>query len=78
MFVGQVQSAHDTLTFGISLSRIVLKVEKRTSSICPTLDMLADDFTKPLHGTLFYKLRDLIMSIDPCAVSITRRITGVC
>ena len=49
MFVGQVQSAHDTLTFGISLSRIVLKVEKRTSSICPRLDMLADYFTKPLQ-----------------------------
>ena len=32
---------------------------------CPTLDMLADYFTKPLQGALLYKLRDLIMNIDP-------------
>jgi len=32
---------------------------------CPTLDMLADFFTKPLQGNLFYKLRDQIMNIDP-------------
>ena len=32
---------------------------------CPTLDMLADYFTKPLQGALFYKLRDQIMNIDP-------------
>ena len=31
---------------------------------CPTLEMLADYFTKPLQGGLFYKLRDLIMNID--------------
>ena len=27
--------------------------------------MLADYFTKPLQGALFYKLRDRIMNIDP-------------
>jgi hypothetical protein len=32
---------------------------------CPTKDMLADYFTKPLQGLQFYKLRDLIMNIDP-------------
>jgi hypothetical protein len=32
---------------------------------CPTEEMLADFFTKPLQGSLFYKLRDLIMNIDP-------------
>ena len=31
---------------------------------CPTEDMRADYFTKPLQGKLFYKLRDLIMNID--------------
>ena len=30
---------------------------------CPTLDMLADYFTKPLQGALFYKLRDRIMIV---------------
>ena len=32
---------------------------------CPTEDMVADFFTKPLQGALFYKLRDQIMNIDP-------------
>ena len=31
---------------------------------CPTKEMWADYFTKPLQGALFYKLRDLIMNID--------------
>jgi hypothetical protein len=34
---------------------------------CPTEDMIADFFTKPLQGSLFYKLRDHIMYIDPVA-----------
>ena len=32
---------------------------------CPTKEMLADYFTKPLQGLQFYKLRDQIMNIDP-------------
>ena len=32
---------------------------------CPTKEMVADYFTKPLQGALFYKLRDYIMNIDP-------------
>ena len=28
---------------------------------CPTLQMVADYFTKPLQGSLFNKLRDVIM-----------------
>ena len=32
---------------------------------CPTEDMVADYFTKPLQGRLFYKLRDLVMNIGP-------------
>jgi hypothetical protein len=31
---------------------------------CPTADKLADFFTKPLQGNLFYKFRDRIMNID--------------
>lgn len=30
---------------------------------CPTLEMIADYFTKPLQGKLFIKLRDLIMNL---------------
>jgi hypothetical protein len=32
---------------------------------CPTEDMWADYFTKPLQGLLFYKLRDWIMNVSP-------------
>jgi hypothetical protein len=31
---------------------------------CPTEDMVADYFTKPLQGAPFYKLRDQVMNID--------------
>jgi hypothetical protein len=30
---------------------------------CPTEDMVADYFTKPLQGALFYKLRDQVMNV---------------
>jgi hypothetical protein len=32
---------------------------------CPTTEMLADYFTKPLQGTLFRRMRDNIMNIVP-------------
>jgi hypothetical protein len=32
---------------------------------CPTEKMLGDFFTKPLSGTLFFRMRDIIMNIDP-------------
>jgi hypothetical protein len=32
---------------------------------CPTGEMVADFFTKPLQGTLFRKFRDFIMNVDP-------------
>jgi hypothetical protein len=35
---------------------------------CPTADMLADYFTKPLQGAPFRKLRDHIMNLDPSSV----------
>jgi hypothetical protein len=32
---------------------------------CPTGEMVADFFTKPLQGIQFQKFRDIIMNIDP-------------
>ena len=37
---------------------------------CPTGDMVADFFTKPLQGSLFRKLRDKIMNADSAADSV--------
>ena len=31
---------------------------------CPTKEMIADYYTKPLQGGLFYKFRDLILGIS--------------
>ena len=36
-----------------------------TVKYCPTSEMIADFFTKPLQGALFRKFRDFIMNIDP-------------
>ena len=35
---------------------------------CPSTDMLADFFTKPLQGQLFKKFRDVIMGYKPISV----------
>jgi hypothetical protein len=37
---------------------------------CPTGDMLADFFTKPLQGSLFKRFRDQIMNADPATDSL--------
>jgi hypothetical protein len=37
---------------------------------CPTKDMVADYFTKPLQGELFYKFRDQIMGVVPIMKTI--------
>ena len=39
----------------------VMKSDGMEIRHCPTLKMLADFFTKPLQGQLFYKLRDVIL-----------------
>jgi Reverse transcriptase (RNA-dependent DNA polymerase)/Zinc knuckle len=36
-----------------------------TIEYCPTEQMIADFFTKPLQGSLFRRLRDLVMNVDP-------------
>jgi hypothetical protein len=33
---------------------------------CPTEDMLADIFTKPLQGNAFYKFRNAVLNTQPC------------
>ena len=38
-----------------------------TVEYCPTEDMIADFFTKPLQGTQFRKLRALIMNLTESA-----------
>ena len=40
---------------------------------CPTESMIADYFTKPLQGALFFKLRDAIMGIGQNDLEIYQR-----
>jgi hypothetical protein len=46
-----------------------VKAKELSIKYCPTEDMLSDYFTKRLQGTLFRKLRDLIVNVDPVAAS---------
>jgi len=40
------------------------RVASKEIEYCPTGDMIADFFTKPLQGRQFYKLRDKVMNFD--------------
>ena len=43
------------------------RVDKKEVKIeyCPSLDMLADFFTKPLQGKLFLKFKEVLMGHKP-------------
>ena len=51
---------------------------------CPTKEMIADFWTKPLQGSHFRKLRDYIMGRVRCvkpkgdAVSVKTKVSGLC
>ena len=40
---------------------------------CPTKEMVADFFSKPLQGSQFIKLRDQIMNINPSCQDYTSK-----
>jgi hypothetical protein len=40
-----------------------------TIEYCPTADMVADLFTKPVQGPTFNRLRDKVMGNTPCIES---------
>ena len=56
-----------TLTSGIFY--IIDKIKKGILTIEhePTIDMVADYFTKPLHGSAFKNFRDVLVNMDPSA-----------
>ena len=41
-----------------------VKHKEITIQYCPTKQMVADYFTKPLQGALFYKLRSIVLNMD--------------
>ena len=63
---GKMSSSQRTRHINIRYFFIKDKVEKDEVSIvyCPTEDMVADYFTKPLQGKQFKRFRDIIMGIS--------------
>jgi hypothetical protein len=64
---GRASSSKRTRHINIRYFFVTDRIQNKELSVkyCPTGDMLADFFTKPLQGALFKKFRDLIMNIDP-------------
>jgi Reverse transcriptase (RNA-dependent DNA polymerase) len=64
---GRASSSKRTRHLDIRYFFITDRVAKKELTIeyCPTEEMVADFFTKPLQGSLFRRLRDIIMNIDP-------------
>jgi hypothetical protein len=66
---GKASSSRRTRHINIRYFFVTDRVAKGEVVIkyCPTKEMLADFFTKPLQGTPFRKFRDAIMNIDPAS-----------
>jgi hypothetical protein len=64
---GKASSGRRTRHINIRYFFIADRVAKKEVSIiyCPTKLMVADYFTKPLQGALFYKIRDQILGVVP-------------
>jgi Reverse transcriptase (RNA-dependent DNA polymerase) len=57
------RTRHLNIRYFFITDRIAAK--ELTVEYCPTEQMVADFFTKPLQGSLFRRLRDIVMNIDP-------------
>jgi hypothetical protein len=64
---GKASSGKGTRHINIWYFFITDRIAQKDIAIqyCPTKEMVADYFTKPLQGALFYKFRDQIMGVVP-------------
>jgi hypothetical protein len=64
---GKASSGKGTRHINIRYFFITDRIARKDVAIqyCPTKEMVADYFTKPLQGELFYKFRDQIMGVVP-------------
>ena len=64
---GKASSGKRTRHINIRYFFVKDRIDGKEVSVtyCPTGEMVADLFTKPLHGSLFKKFRDQIMNVDP-------------
>ena len=61
---GKASSSKRTKHINVRYFFVTDRINKKELKVayCPTDDMVADFFTKPLHGTKFLKFRRLIMN----------------
>jgi hypothetical protein len=64
---GKASSGKRTRHINIRYFFITDRIAKKEVAVqyCPTKQMVADYFTKPLQGALFYKFRDQILGLAP-------------
>jgi hypothetical protein len=64
---GKASSGRGTRHINIRYFFITDRIARKEIAVqyCPTKEMVADYFTKPLQGELFYKFRDQIMGLVP-------------
>jgi hypothetical protein len=69
---GKASSGKGTRHINMRYFFITDRIARKEVAIqyCPTKDMVADYFTKPLQGQLFYKFRDQIMGVVPMATIV--------
>jgi len=67
---GRQSSSQWTRHLNVQYFFVMDKIKKGEVKVafCPTQEMLADFFTKPLQGTLFTRMRDEILNL-PCSTS---------
>jgi hypothetical protein len=72
---GQASSGKRTRHLNVRYFFITDRIGKGelTVEYCPTKQMLADFFTKPLQGSLFQALRDQVMNVDPASTTTLAR-----
>eukprot|EP00978_Attheya_sp_CCMP212_P016681 scaffold43944_cov59-Attheya_sp.AAC.7 len=63
---GHASCSRRTRHINIRYFFVTYRIKNKEMSVihCPTGEMVADYFTKPLQGALFKKFRDLIMNVD--------------
>ena len=64
---GRASSSKRTRHFNIRYFFVTDRIANKEVQVeyCPTKEMIADFFTKPLQGSNFKKFRDFIMNVDP-------------